>query len=373
MKCEVVKDLLALYADDVCSDQTKKDIEEHLKECEVCSKSLEDYKKEINTEVVSADNVEKIKPFKKISKKIRIITAITTVLALIITAFSVLIWVDKNSYNLDYSLFETYILTKKQNKMLLKGDIDGFMNNVQTKEYDGGYFINDSDRIRKDARIELNNFYNKYLKDKNFKVKDIYVTYSGFGTGFDSTRAVQVEMETKDEKDITLLYVWVNKKCSISIYADKNYGKEFERDVNQKLNPLISELQLRFDYYEIIKNKSAKSSAENADLYQFFARDFYSQGYTDDQKMQLAQRMEAMCKNADVLSMNMSGVKYDKENKQFSLDFTLTVKDYKTGKIAIMKQTLVSCYSYYIPKDDAKLIANDGISPETEKQLLELL
>lgn len=371
MKCEVVKDLLALYADDVCSDQTKKDIEEHLKECKVCSKSLEDYKKEINTEVVSADNVEKIKPFKKISKKIRIITAITTVLALIITAFSVLIWVDKNSYNLDYSLFETYMLTKKQNKMLLKGDIEGFIKNVQTKEYYGGYFIDDSDRIRKDAKIELDNFYNKYLKDKNFKVKDMYVTYSGVGTGFDSTRAVQVEMETKDNKDITLLYVWVNKKCSISIYADKNYGKEFERDVNQKLNPLISELQLRFDYYEIIKNKSAKSPDANA--YQFFARDFYSKGYTDDQKMQLANRMEAMCKNADVISMDMGGFNYDKENKQFLLNFTVTVKDYKTGKIAIMKQTLVSCYLYYIPKDDAKLIANDGISLETEKQLLELL
>lgn len=39
--CEVIRDLLPLYADDVCSSASKNIIEEHLKECPECSAMLE--------------------------------------------------------------------------------------------------------------------------------------------------------------------------------------------------------------------------------------------------------------------------------------------------------------------------------------------
>ena len=39
--CEVIRDLLPLYADDVCSDRSRELIEEHLQECPDCSAMLE--------------------------------------------------------------------------------------------------------------------------------------------------------------------------------------------------------------------------------------------------------------------------------------------------------------------------------------------
>ena len=39
--CEVIKDLLPLYVDDICSEKSKRLIEEHLAECEECYKYLE--------------------------------------------------------------------------------------------------------------------------------------------------------------------------------------------------------------------------------------------------------------------------------------------------------------------------------------------
>ena len=36
LSCDVIKDLLPLYHDEVCSEETKKLVEEHLKECESC-------------------------------------------------------------------------------------------------------------------------------------------------------------------------------------------------------------------------------------------------------------------------------------------------------------------------------------------------
>ena len=39
--CEVIRDLLPLYADDICSDKSRNMIEEHLRECPECSGMLE--------------------------------------------------------------------------------------------------------------------------------------------------------------------------------------------------------------------------------------------------------------------------------------------------------------------------------------------
>ena len=39
--CEVIRDLLPLYADDVCSGSSRQLIEEHLEECPDCTAVLE--------------------------------------------------------------------------------------------------------------------------------------------------------------------------------------------------------------------------------------------------------------------------------------------------------------------------------------------
>ena len=38
--CEIIKDLLPLYADNVCSEKSTKCVEEHLQECAECSEEL---------------------------------------------------------------------------------------------------------------------------------------------------------------------------------------------------------------------------------------------------------------------------------------------------------------------------------------------
>ena len=41
LNCKVIEDLLPLYLDNVCSDETKIIVEEHLKECEECKKLID--------------------------------------------------------------------------------------------------------------------------------------------------------------------------------------------------------------------------------------------------------------------------------------------------------------------------------------------
>ena len=47
-KCDIVMDLLPLYVDGVCSEESKKIVEEHLKHCEECKQFLENMQTEVN-------------------------------------------------------------------------------------------------------------------------------------------------------------------------------------------------------------------------------------------------------------------------------------------------------------------------------------
>ena len=51
MKCEIIRDLIPLYLDKVCSEDSRKLVEEHLAECSECRK----YMKELETELEAAD------------------------------------------------------------------------------------------------------------------------------------------------------------------------------------------------------------------------------------------------------------------------------------------------------------------------------
>jgi predicted anti-sigma-YlaC factor YlaD len=68
--CKVIEDLLPLYIDEVCSDESKRLVEEHLKECDECSAKLNAQEAEITVGKEEIEQNLKAKdPFKKIRRK----------------------------------------------------------------------------------------------------------------------------------------------------------------------------------------------------------------------------------------------------------------------------------------------------------------
>ena len=63
--CDVIKDSLPLYVDEVLSKDSNALVEEHLKECPHCSHILSELRSDIAT---PEKNVDDIKPLKKIQK-----------------------------------------------------------------------------------------------------------------------------------------------------------------------------------------------------------------------------------------------------------------------------------------------------------------
>lgn len=69
MKCEIIKDLLPSYIDGLTSSASNHEIEEHLKNCPQCKEIFEQMKAEVKVENIEY-NKEKIKPFKKLNRKV---------------------------------------------------------------------------------------------------------------------------------------------------------------------------------------------------------------------------------------------------------------------------------------------------------------
>ena len=84
-KCAVVKDLLPLYADGVCSEESKKFVSEHLHECDDCCEELESLR--FDFKITSADEKQAVKKFKKKTEKKVALKIISVILVLAMGAF----------------------------------------------------------------------------------------------------------------------------------------------------------------------------------------------------------------------------------------------------------------------------------------------
>lgn len=66
--CNVIKDLLPLYTDDVCSDESRRVIAEHLLECDECRLELAAMQDELPVDIYR-QNLQDVQAVKNLSKK----------------------------------------------------------------------------------------------------------------------------------------------------------------------------------------------------------------------------------------------------------------------------------------------------------------
>lgn len=105
--CNIVQDLLPNYIEELCSEETNKQIGEHLAECEVCDAKCKEMKGELpkqpEEQVVS---LEEIQPMKKIRKRHGWqITALATMVLVLLAGSLVLVlqrvWQDYNTLTIE--------------------------------------------------------------------------------------------------------------------------------------------------------------------------------------------------------------------------------------------------------------------------------
>lgn len=85
--CEIIRDLLPLYCDGVCSEASKKAVEEHLEECALCKAVYRDLSKDADIQPINiSEEKGKAKVLKGVKKKIILKRIISVVIAVVIAA-----------------------------------------------------------------------------------------------------------------------------------------------------------------------------------------------------------------------------------------------------------------------------------------------
>ena len=67
LSCEVIRDLLPLYHDDICSHESRVLIEEHLETCDACRKELADIDRDLRDAETTA--LKDAQPLQKIARE----------------------------------------------------------------------------------------------------------------------------------------------------------------------------------------------------------------------------------------------------------------------------------------------------------------
>ena len=84
LPCYIISDLLPLYQDDILSEQTKKDMDKHFKECKDCKKKIDAMKMQIDVQTINAEL--KTNPFKKVRFYQKALTVLGAVIAFVLGA-----------------------------------------------------------------------------------------------------------------------------------------------------------------------------------------------------------------------------------------------------------------------------------------------
>ncbi len=104
INCEIIKDLLPLYSDSVCSIETSKVVEEHLENCTSCSEELRKVKEEFKISTSCENEIERAvqKAGKKIKngKKRAVIKTLAVVLIIGIFLSTYFVFFFRNSNRL---------------------------------------------------------------------------------------------------------------------------------------------------------------------------------------------------------------------------------------------------------------------------------
>lgn len=70
MKCEIIRDLLPSYIDELTSKESNREIEEHMRSCPGCARYLQEMREGSQPSNQKEENQRAIKPFKKLRRSI---------------------------------------------------------------------------------------------------------------------------------------------------------------------------------------------------------------------------------------------------------------------------------------------------------------
>ncbi len=201
MKCSIAEDLLPLYVEEICSEETRKELEEHIKNCKECRAKLQAYKTDVTLPPVPGDNTatedtasrpdEKlaVDSMKKVKKKLSVRKTVTLLLSLVLIVvlgtIGILFWGERTGKSLNFTTISNIITLNKISRALSKGDLEPLLERTHF-DLQTAYCIDDPEAGSMEERQKMLEDYQRakleeafayYFKGEEFQYEIVQIEY----------------------------------------------------------------------------------------------------------------------------------------------------------------------------------------------------
>lgn len=393
MKCELAKDLIILYAEDLCSKETKVELEEHLEKCPECKKRLEEYKKELkdenrrNERLNEEEDKEALKPMKKVKRKLRHgkfkLTVLTVILLIVLVGLWILSYGQVTNECLSFSAIADTGKIYSVCKALSNGDTEPFMDIVAYRIADQ-YAVNGSmeldnfeeyiAQVEKDVK-EASDF---YFEGRNVTVKIQGIDQYPYGeeeTVDDTNIDITVGFYEKNELLYELAFGKVATDKFIVYELPQNGAPTFTKSMlpfSDTVLDICLHYATKVSYNNLVTKKREKTGAQLALAVTIEGTDEEKNGYRD----LLIERTQKLCDEGWYYKDAMYVVdEYDIEEGKWIYKVWFMIEDHSNGNLVMVEQKFhyYRQQLYVIDNSPAVIIGNhEDIPQDISKQIVEI-
>lgn len=353
--CEIIRDLMPLCSEGLCSEDSKALIEEHIRTCEECRKLYEGLPADV---VADAAVPEESKALRKVNKKLKfgkawLILLIALVLGLgylTVGQFAKVEFIQ--SFETLWRNVEVYPIAR----MIAKGDFESFNEWVTTSDLDNLYIYENFDEIRAQDVENLKATYKEAYGDttvKRIKVRSFYTeNYAK------RSKLIGSEIEIRYENG-DVLGVWLGKGMDGLYYGGiSTYDNEKATNFQRAMDFIMShEQQPRVFTERLLTMEELPPTLDNRLL-------MIADRFTPDSRETIQAGICAyLDKGYRTTSCTFTPSRYDEEKKMFYYEFTLTGKDDK-GTALMAGRMYLDYTGIYPPEAEDLHVYEDGCTPE---------
>ncbi|MDE7194554.1 MAG: zf-HC2 domain-containing protein [Oscillospiraceae bacterium] len=345
MKCNIARDLIPLYNESLCEEETARELEQHLAKCRDC--------KALTTKFEAAPETSErdINPFKKIGKKLIISRVLTAILALIIIALIVTVGsliygeLNKSSGYMSFSRIFMDIELKKIGGLLEKGDIDGFAEYV----YIGGDY----------SDILLNRLKTAYNEELSWqKCRVTGVTDGTMRIGDEVWLESRMTLEFEEAGELTLCLV-ESETSKYHMYVISERVEPFELTTVQTLDFIYN--------YKLLSER-----ADEIDKNPRYIVPYFNNGRTDIADM-AAKLEEFTADGSEIVTVFVSVPLYDEGRDEFYSKCMIRLRD-SGGNEAVVELRAIMGTVPFLNVDTSTIeLINQGMSEEKIEQALNII
>ncbi len=373
MKCEMIQDLIPLFSEGLCSDESKKIVEEHTKTCEDCRKLLET----IPTDTTPKSSVpDEGKAFRKVRKKMKRSLLHNIILSVALAAVVIpvgYLTVGQIVKIPEIQSFETVwqsIEVRQQVKKLFSGNIEGYM---ETASWGNYYDINTMyvsidgvEKIREQDTENLKKTFDAAYGQAKIKNIDVTSQYGGMYTEENTIVCSDVFIEFDDGR---MLSMGFNKEIDglYAAYVVNTYAGETEQAFENAVNFIDVHQLVPFGWFEtLMTSENILKDGKPTLLMESLSARFQPQ-----YREQVTESVTAFHGKDYGIEDCVLDLRYDEERKMLYNDMTLIAKD--TQGTAIMKTRLYTTYEGLIPPtEDDITIYQDGCTDALAEDLAKI-